>query len=145
MGLFYYEFLFLKLKFTFVCIFEVKVYHWLTLAKREHIRRAFLRAHDLPIKYIIANLAWQDSYMHNVVLHERLVNGWGKVWCVTLYLIRALGNSMEARFRHWLKNKKGYCYFLSHNSDPFLIIAWYKLAIARHKVIILRNKVRSAR
>ncbi len=27
--------------------------------------------------------------------------------------------SMEARFRHWIKNKKGYCDFLSHNSDFF--------------------------
>ncbi len=51
-------------------------------------------------------MAWQDLHMHNVVLHEHLVNGWGKVWRVTLYLIHALGpNSMEARFRHWLKNK----------------------------------------
>ncbi len=57
----------------------------------------------------------QHLHMHNVVLHERSVNGWGKVWCVTLYLIRALGlNNMEARFRHWLKNRKGYRdFFLS--------------------------------
>ncbi len=26
---------------------------------------------------------------------------------------------MEARFCHWIKNKKGYCVFLSHNSDFF--------------------------
>ncbi len=44
--------------------------------------------------------------MHNVVLYERLVNGWGLSLMLILYLIRALGNSMEARFRHWLKIKK---------------------------------------
>ncbi len=26
---------------------------------------------------------------------------------------------MEARFHHWIKNKKGNCDFLSHNSDFF--------------------------
>ncbi len=74
-------------------------------------------------------MAWQDSHIYNIILHERLVNGWEKVWCVTLYLIRALGNSMEARFRRWLKNKNDYCVFLSQNYIFFLIIVWYKLAI----------------
>ncbi len=50
-------------------------------------------------------MAWQDSHMHMLSLHERLVKCWGmcKVWCVILYLICALGNGMEARFHHWLK------------------------------------------
>ncbi len=29
---------------------------------------------------------------------------------------------MEARFRHYLKIKKDYCDFLSHNSDFFFLI-----------------------
>ncbi len=38
---------------------------------------------------------------------------------------------MEALFRHWIKNVKYICDYLSHNSDFFFIIAWYKLAILR--------------
>ncbi len=42
---------------------------------------------------------------------------------------------MEAHFRHWIK--KGYCDFLSHNSD-FFSIASYKVRIMIYKVTIAR-------
>ncbi len=42
-----------------------------------HIRRAFPRVRTISL--LLRNMAWQDSHMHNVVLHERLVNDLGKV------------------------------------------------------------------
>ncbi len=73
-------------------------------------------------------MAWQDLHMHNIVLHEHLVNGWGKVWGVTFYLIRALGlNSMEAVSA---TDKKITKLLLLFNFRIFLIlIVRYKLAI----------------
>ncbi len=47
---------------------------------------------------------------------------------------------MEAHFHHWIINKKGYCDFLSQNSDFVLIIALLKLTILRKKVRIARKK-----
>ncbi len=48
------------------------------------------------------------------VLHERLVNGWGKVWYVTLYLIHAWGlNSMEGHFRHIFHNITIFFFFFT--------------------------------
>ncbi len=48
-----------------------------------------------PYKSILLrNMAWQDSHMHMLSLHERLVNGWGmcKVWCVILNQIKIKSN-----------------------------------------------------
>ncbi len=36
---------------------------------------------------------------------------------IFLFNTKAMNLFMEARFRHWIQNKKGYCDFLSHNSD----------------------------
>ncbi len=36
---------------------------------------------------------------------------------IFLFNTKAMYLFMEARFRHWIQNKKGYCNFLSHNSD----------------------------
>ncbi len=115
-------------------------HRWLTFGKRVH-KMCLSESAQSPYKSILRNMAWQDSHMHMLSLHERLVKGWGmcKVWCVILYLICALGNGMEARFHHWLK-KKCYCDFLSHNSVKkvskskvnklFHIIQWRKRAVS---------------
>ncbi len=107
---------------------------WLTFGESAHS----------PYKSILLrNMAWQDSHMHMLSLHECLVNGWGmcKVWCVILYLICALGNGMEARFHHWLKKKLLWLFISqfcekSQNCEIkicnklFHIIQWRKRAVS---------------
>ncbi len=51
---------------------------------------------------------------------------------------------MEACLHHWIKNKKGNCDFLPHNSDFFHRIVRYKLAILTFflRIIVIKSELR---
>ncbi len=116
----------------------------------KYIQSSFTHPH------VISNLCdFLSSVEHKVIrdflkkVGNQIVSVLIDLHCIDKKTMEVNGNQnclvWKPRFRHWLKKKKGYCDFLSHNLYFFLRIVRYKLAIARHKVAILRNNVRTAR
>ncbi len=67
-------------------LMKTKRLRWLTFATCVHKTR-LLQSHKVHYCEICLCESRQDIIY---VLNERLVNGWGKIWCVTLYVIHAL-------------------------------------------------------